>query len=183
MSELWQLFITFFKIGAFTFGGGYAMLPFLEKEISEKKKWATEEELLDCFAIGQSTPGVIAVNTATLIGYRKKGVMGAFSATLGVILPSIIIITIIAALIQNFLHYEIVQHAFAGIRVAVAVLICNAVIKFWKTGVKDWKGLIILLVVLALSFFTSITTVWILLSVILLGILTVFFQNRKEGKQ
>ena len=119
MPLLLDLFCAFFRIGLFTFGGGYAMLPLLQREIVEKKKWATEEEMLDYFAVGQCTPGVIAVNTATFVGFKEKKLSGAIFATLGIVSPSLVIITVIAALLSNFAHIAAVQNAFAGIRVAV----------------------------------------------------------------
>ena len=137
MSKTKELFWTFFKIGAFTFGGGYAMLPMLQKEVVEKRGWASEEELMDYYAIGQCTPGIIAVNTATFVGQKTAGIAGGIIATLGVVFPSLIIITIIAAFIQNFSDLAIVQNAFAGIRVCVCVLILNAVVKLWKKSVVD----------------------------------------------
>ena len=111
MKEYWELFYSFAKIGAFTFGGGYAMLPLIQREVVEKKHWATEEEIMDYYAVGQCTPGIIAVNTATFIGYYKKGIIGGIFATLGVIFPSIVIILLIASLLQNFSDLAIVQHA------------------------------------------------------------------------
>jgi chromate transporter len=117
MKELLELVWTFAYIGAFTFGGGYAMLPMLKREIVEKKHWATIDEIMDYFAIGQCTPGIIAVNTATFIGYKRKGVAGGIFATLGLVLPSLVIISVIAAGLENFAHIAAVQHAFAGIRV------------------------------------------------------------------
>ena len=120
--RLWELFYTFAKVGVMTFGGGYAMLPILQREVVENKGWATEEELADWFAIGQCTPGIIAVNTATFVGQGLAGSIGGIVATLGVVFPSLIIITVIAAFIQNFAHLAIVQNAFAGIRVCVCVL-------------------------------------------------------------
>lgn len=138
MSELWALYRSFFTIGALTFGGGYAMLPMLERELVEKRKWVTQEEILNYFAIGQCTPGVIAVNTATFIGYKRKKVIGGVAATLGVISPSIVIIVCIAALLSNFMDILWVQHAFAGIRVAVCALILASVVKLFKSNVKRW---------------------------------------------
>ena len=137
MPILLDLFCTFFRIGAFTFGGGYAMLPMLQREIVEKKGWASEEDLLDYFAVGQCTPGVIAVNTATFVGYKKKGIPGGIMATLGVVAPSLVIITVIAAVLSNFAHIPAVRNAFAGIRVAVCVLILNSVSKLLKKSVVD----------------------------------------------
>ena len=127
MKELWKMFFAFARIGGLTFGGGYAMLPMLQKEVVEKNGWATEEELMDYYAIGQCTPGVIAVNTATFVGQKYRGTLGAIFATLGVVFPSMVIITLIAAFISNFAHLAVVQNAFAGVRVCVCVLIFLAV--------------------------------------------------------
>lgn len=157
MKELCSLFLAFARIGAFTFGGGYAMLPMLQKEVVEKYHWATEDELMDYFAIGQCTPGIIAVNTATFVGYKTKKVAGAVAATLGVITPSIIIITIIAAFLQNFADLPVVKHAFNGVRACVCVLIFNAVIKLAKKSVVDKITLGICIGVLALSLFTPVS--------------------------
>ena len=123
MKTLIDMFITFAKVGVMTFGGGYAMLPILQREVVENKKWATEEELTDYFAIGQCTPGVIAVNTATFIGQKNKGILGGIVATLGVVFPSIIIISLLAGVIESFSHIAWVQNALAGIRICVCVLI------------------------------------------------------------
>src|SRR5574344_1761003 len=132
LKKLFALFLTFAKVGVMPFGGGYAMLPILQREVVETKGWATEEELADYFAIGQCTPGVIAVNTATFIGQKYKGIWGGIMATLGVVFPSLVIITVLAGIITSFSHLAWVQHAFAGIRVCVCVLIFNAVLKLWK---------------------------------------------------
>lgn len=138
MKKLWELVTTFFKIGILTFGGGYAMLPMLQREVVEKHKWATEEELLNYFAVGQCTPGVIAVNTATFVGYYQKGVLGGIVATVGVVLPSLIIITVIAMVLSNFAHIEVVQHAFGGIRIAVGAMIASSVINLIRKNIKNW---------------------------------------------
>ena len=138
MKLLWDLYRAFFTIGGLTFGGGYAMLPMLEREIVNKHKWSTNEELLNYFAIGQCTPGIIAVNTATFVGYKQKGIAGGVAATLGVISPSIVIIVLIAMLLENFMDILWVQHAFAGIRVAVCALIVSSVIKLAKSNLKKW---------------------------------------------
>ena len=122
MKEFLNLFMAFFRIGAFTFGGGYAMLPMLQKEVVEKYHWATEDEIMDYFAIGQCTPGIIAVNTATFVGYKTKGVLGGIVATLGIVSPSLIIITLIAAFLQNFADLAVVKYAFNGICVIVLLL-------------------------------------------------------------
>ncbi len=148
-----DLFLTFAKIGVLTFGGGYAMLPIIQREVVEKKGWATEAEIMDYYAIGQCTPGVIAVNTATFTGRRVKGNLGGIIATLGVVFPSIVIITIIAAMIRGFASFQPVQDALAGIRVCVCVLIFNAVVKMWKKAVIDPVTLILYLAILIASIF------------------------------
>ena len=159
MKELFDLFFTFARIGVLTFGGGYAMLPILQREVVEKKGWATDEELMDYYAIGQCTPGVIAVNTATFIGEKNKGWLGGIIATLGVVFPSLVIITVIAAFISNFSDLPVVKNAFAGVRVCVAVLILNAVIKFWKSSVVDKATMVIFLIVLLGGIFTDISPI------------------------
>lgn len=146
-----DLFLTFAKVGVCTFGGGYAMLPILQREVVEKKGWATEEELTDYFAIGQCTPGIIAVNTATFIGHKYKGIAGGILATLGVVFPSLIIITIIAAFLQNFASYPVVAHALAGINAAVVALIAVSVFKLGKSTLKGKIAPWIFIVVLVLA--------------------------------
>ncbi len=181
MKILFDLFLTFARIGAFTFGGGYAMLPMIQKEVVENKKWASEEDVLNYYAIGQSTPGVIAVNTATFIGYRQKGVLGAIFATLGVITPSIIIITVIAAFVRNFLEYKIVAHALRGINVAVSVLVISAVINLWKKGVKDFFGICMFAIGFLISVLTDWSPVVVVILAIVFGILYGTFYKGKAG--
>ena len=171
MKELLDLFLTFARIGGLTFGGGYAMLPMLQKEVVEKRGWATNEELMDYYAIGQCTPGIIAVNTATFIGNKTRGVTGGIVATLGVVFPSLVIITIIAAFISNFADLAIVRHAFAGIRVCVFVLILNAVVKLGKSSIKDAVTLGIFLVVLVGSLLLDVSPIIFVLFAAVIGIL------------
>ena len=170
MKELWKLFYTFAVIGVTTFGGGYAMLPALQREVVEKRGWATDEEVMDWYAIGQCTPGVIAVNTATFVGQKQKGVLGGIAATLGVVFPSLVIITIIAAFIRNFADLPAVQNAFAGIRACVCVLILNAVVKLWKKSVVDWKAFLIFAVVFLGSVFFDLSPVLYVLAAALAGV-------------
>lgn len=151
MKEIWNLFFTFFKIGAVFFGGGYAMLPILSREFTEKRGWTTDDELNDYYAIGQVTPGIIAVNVATFIGNKRKGILGGLAATIGLVTGPVIIITLIASLLTNFADIEIIKHAFAGIRVAVCVLIINAISKLWKKSVVDIGAFVIFAVVLLIS--------------------------------
>ena len=171
LKELLTLFLTFAKVGVMTFGGGYTMLPILQREVVENKGWATDEELTDYFAIGQCTPGVIAVNTATFIGQKRRGILGGIVATLGVVFPSLVIIAALAGVITTFSHLAWVQHAFAGIRVCVCVLIFNAVLKLWKGAVKDVWGLVIFLVILALSVFTKLSPIIYVLAAAVAGLL------------
>jgi len=159
VKELWTLFATFAKVGAMTFGGGYAMLPILQREVVDSKGWATEEELMDYYAIGQCTPGIIAVNTATFIGVKYKGILGGIFATLGVVFPSLVIISAIAGILTEFSHLVWVQDAFAAIRVCVCVLIFNAVRKLLKKAVVDVWSLLIFVSVFAASIFTSLSPV------------------------
>ena len=159
MKELLSMFLTFAKVGVMTFGGVYAMLPILQREVVENKGWATDEELTDYFAIGQCTPGVIAVNTATFIGQKQAGFWGGIMATFGVVFPSVVIITLLAGVIDAFSHLVWVQHAFGGIRVCVCVLIFNAVVKLWKSAVKDKWALGIFVCVLAASLLLNLSPV------------------------
>ena len=170
MKELLDMFITFAKVGVMTFGGGYAMLPILQREVVENKGWAEEAELADYYAIGQCTPGIIAVNVATFIGYKRRGVVGGIFATLGVVFPSLIIIMALAGMISAFSGFAAVQHAFAGIRVCVAVLVFNAVVKLWKSAVVDKLTLAIFLVVFAGSTLTEIPVMLFILAAGIIGL-------------
>lgn len=173
-----DLFLTFARIGVCTFGGGYAMLPILQREVVENRGWATDDELTDYFAIGQCTPGIIAVNTATFIGQKKKGNLGGVCATLGVVFPSIIIITLIAAFLKNFAHLPVVAHAFAGIRACVCVLILNAVVKLKKSSVIDLPTTVIFLAVFLLSALWGISPALI---VVICGVIGLGLRRGKEG--
>ena len=168
---LFDLFLTFAKVGVMTFGGGYAMLPILQREVVEDKGWATEDELADYFAIGQCTPGIIAVNTATFIGQKLKGVKGGIAATLGVIFPSLVIIMALAGIISTVAHLQVVQHAFAGIRVCVCILIFDAVKKLWKKSVVDKVTLGIFIVMLLGSLLTDLTPVVFIIIAGVMGVL------------
>ncbi len=179
MKLLLDLFYIFARIGGFTFGGGYAMLPMLQKEVVEKRKWATQDELMDYYAIGQCTPGIIAVNVATFIGTKLKGFWGALFATLGVITPSIIIIMIIAAFISGFQDFEIVAHAFNGIRAAVVALILSSVIKLSKKSIVDKITAVIFVIVAALSFFTDISPVLFIIAVAVISLVINMLKAKK----
>ena len=157
MKELFELFWLFAKMGSITFGGGYAMLPILQRELVEKRGWVTNEELADYYAVGQCTPGIIAVNTSTFIGEKRRGVVGGIASTLGFVFPSIIIISLIAAFLSNFAELAVVRNAFAGIQACVCVLILNAVVKLMKGAVKNVPAILIYLAVLAASVFFGLS--------------------------
>lgn len=163
MRDLIDLTVLFFKIGLFTFGGGYAMLPLLQDEVVTKRRFLAEEELLDLYSIGQCTPGIIAVNVATFIGYRQKGIWGAVFATLGMVLPSLIIICLIAAVLSRYMHNRYVAYAFAGIRVCVVALIADIVYGLWKKSVSGYQSMFIFAGALALLAGFNLGAVWIVL--------------------
>ena len=179
MKDLLQIFYTFFGIGAITFGGGYSMLPLFLKTVAGKHQWATEEEIVDFYSAAQCLPGIIAVNTAMQIGYKKKGVPGLITAAAGMIIPSIIIILIIAAFIGRFLEIAWVGHAFNGIRIAVLALIADAVVNMWKNGVKDVAGLAIFIVSLVIITFIPVTPSAPLITAAVCGII---IKERKRKK-
>lgn len=175
-----DIFLTFARVGGLTFGGGYAMLPILQKEVVDKRGWVSEADVMDYYAISQCLPGIIAVNTSLFIGNKVKGAKGSIAAALGVVFPSLVIIMIIAAFINNFAHLPLVQNAFAGIRVCVFVLIVNAIIKLGKAAVIDWVSGGICLMVLLLSIFTDINPIYLVVAAGLIGVL---YQGRKAVKQ
>ena len=177
MKKLLELYCTFFRIGGLTFGGGMAMLPMLKREIVEKYGWATEEELLDIYAIGQCTPGVIAVNTSTYIGYQQGKLVGSIFATLGMISPSLIIITLIASILKKFMALPIVLHALAGIRITVCALMLNTVFSLMKSGIKDKLGVLLFLFGFLLATFTPVPTILLVVCAAVIGI---FVKLRKE---
>ncbi|MBO7682327.1 MAG: chromate transporter [Clostridia bacterium] len=165
------LYGAFFKVGLFTFGGGYAMLPMLQKECVEKHGWTDDKELLDVFALAQCTPGIIAVNTATFLGKKQAGFLGAVFATLGVITPSLVIISLIAALLKNFADIPAVRHALAGVRVAVTGLILASVFKMGRNALKHWLSWVIALVAFLLVALFGTSPVYIVLGAALAGYL------------
>ena len=174
MKDLFELYITFAKIGSITFGGGYAMLPILQREIVENKKWESDEDLLDYFAVGQCTPGIIALNVSTFIGNKRKGTIGGIVITIPIAL-----LLVISIFLNNFADYAIVKNAFAGVRVCVCVLILNAVERLWKKSMINHKALLIFVVVLGLTLFTDIPLYVIVLSSSVVGALL----NRWKGAE
>ena len=179
MKVLLQLYASWFKMGLFTFGGGYAMLPMIQKEVIEKYHWASEEEVMDYYAIGQCTPGIIAVNTATFIGYSIKGIIGGIVSTLGIVSPGLIIIMIIASAINNFQDLQVVQNALSGIRVAVCYLMITSIYKLFRSSVKDVSGLTIFIVALVLSCFTNLSLIFLVLLAAISGIVIMKIRGQK----
>ena len=188
VKDLWDLFFTYMKIGFINFGGGYAMLPLLERELVNKRGWTTLDELRDYFAVGQCTPGVIALNVSTFIGQKRKGVAGALAAAAGFLLGPILIILLIAAFLTNFADLPEVQHAFAGIRVCVCVLILQAILRLWKKSVVDVFSFVLYAVILALNAlgtFTSLLPVKIPAAVLVIlagvtGLVVSVIRNKKS---
>lgn len=170
MKELWTIYITFFKIGAMMFGGGYSMLPLLNRELVDRRGWTSEEEMLDYFAIAQCTPGIIAINTATFVGNKRRGFVGGLVATFGIITAPILVVLLIAALLMRFWHLPIVQHAFGGMRVAVAALIVSAVVRLIRAGVKNWFGVVLFVLAFVLVALLGQSPVWVIFGAALAGL-------------
>ena len=179
-TSLWLLFWTFSKMGVMTFGGGYAILPILQREVINNRGWATEEELMDYFAIGQCTPGIIAVNTATFIGQKLRGIAGGITATLGVVFPSLVIISLLAGLITSFSHLTWVQDAFSGVQVCVCVLIFNAVVKLLKKSVIDKRTAGIFLIVLVGGVVLNISPVWFVVAAAVASVIMKNWEARSK---
>ena len=180
LKDLWELFIAFAKIGVMTFGGGMAMLPMLQRELIDNRHWTTEEEIMDYFAIGQCTPGIIAVNTATFVGQKRRGDLGGIVATLGVVFPSLVIIIILAHAITSVSHLVWVKNAFAGIRACVAVQIINAVVKLGRKSVVDKRTLAIFVIVFGAGVLTSISPVWFVVLAAAAGVLLKQWEARQS---
>lgn len=182
LKDLFTIYFAFFKVGAFTFGGGLAMMPMLQKELIEKKQWLTEEELIDYYAVGQSTPGIIAVNVATFVGYKRAGILGGIFGTLGIISPSLIIIMILANLINSISDYPIVQKALTGINVAVAALLTSVIINFAKKTIKNVWNAFFMLISFLLIFALKVPSFIVILFGLATGIILTFIHKKKETK-
>lgn len=164
MQSLKDLFLLFFKIGLFTFGGGYAMLPLLKDELVVKRRLLSEDKLLDLYAIGQCTPGIIAINVATFIGYRQARLKGAVAATLGMVFPSLLIITLIAMVLKQYMYNRYVTYAFAGIRIGVVALIASVLVDLWRKNIRNYAdGTVFVLAVALLGVF-SLSAVWVVIA-------------------
>ena len=176
------LFLTFLKIGAFTFGGGYAMIPIIEKEMVEKHKWIKSEDILDIFAIAESTPGPIAINSATFIGYKIGGVFGSFCATFGVVLPSFVIISIISLVLREFSDIKAVQYAFNGIRAGVLALIIKALVSMYKKAPKGLFSYILMGASFILAAFTDINVIFVIIGCGVAGLINSLIIKRRVKK-
>ena len=180
--QLLELYLAFVKIGAFTFGGGLAMMPIMQRELIEKRGWLTDEELIDYFAIGQSTPGIIAVNVATFVGYKRLGVLGGIIGTLGVVTPSWVIIMILAGAISSVDKYPVAQEALKGINVAVAALLTSVIVKFSKKTIKSVWNAVLMLTAFALIYFFKVQSVWIIIASLVIGCLITMYKQKKAAK-
>lgn len=180
LKQFLELYFAFVKIGAFTFGGGLAMMPIMQRELIEKRGWVSEEELIDYFAIGQSTPGIIAVNVATFVGYKKLGWLGGIIGTLGVVTPSWVIIMLLAGAISSVDKYPLAQRALRGINVAVAALLTSVIVKFTKRTIKNFWNALFMLLAFALIYFFKVQSVWIILSSLIIGCLLTLYKQKKQ---
>ncbi|MCI8597154.1 MAG: chromate transporter [Lachnospiraceae bacterium] len=170
--ELWQLFAVFFRIGGLTFGGGLTMLPLLKYELVQKNNWISEEDLIDCYAIGQCTPGIIAVNTATFVGYKRKGIPGGIMATLGMVSPSLIIVSIIASFFQALMDNIWFQHAVMGIKGVVCALMLNTVITLAKKSLVNFLCVAVCIIAFLLAQLTPVPTIAIVVAAGIFGVIT-----------
>ena len=177
--KLWSLFVTFFKIGAFTFGGGYAMIPLIQKEAVEKNKWVTDDDILEIIAIAESTPGPIAINSATFVGYRTSGVLGAACATFGVVLPSFVIILLISFALEQFQEVKAVQYAFNGIRAGVLALLFKALWGMYKKSPKGWAAYVVMAAAFVLTAFLKINTLYVIIFCAVFGLITAVLAERR----
>lgn len=180
LKQFLELYFAFVKIGAFTFGGGLAMMPIMQRELIEKRGWVSEEELVDYFAIGQSTPGIIAVNVATFIGYKKLGWLGGIIGTLGVVTPSWVIIMLLAGAISSVDKYPLAQRALKGINVAVAALLTSVIVKFTKKTIKNFWNALFMLAAFILIYFFKVQSVFIILASLVTGCLLTLYRQKKQ---
>ncbi len=179
IKNLFNLYFSFAKIGTFTIGGGLAMMPMMQSELIEKRKWITDEELIDYYAVGQSTPGIVAVNVATFVGYKQMGIIGGIFATLGMVTPSLVIIMILASLINSINEFPIIQKALKGINVAVAALLTSTIINFMKKTIKKFTNAIFMMISFLLVFVFKLPSFWIILFALLIGVVLTYKEKKK----
>ena len=186
MKEYLELFRIFFVVGATMFGGGYAMVPVLERELIKKRGWINMDEVMDYYSIAQFTPGIISVNVATFVGFKRKGIGGGIVATIALMLPGLILMTLISLFLQRFADYELARSAFAGIRIAVCALILDTLFKFSKGFLREYRAVIILIAAFVLSVIVGLSPVIIILAAGAAGFIT-FCVKRKtppdDGKK
>ena len=187
LKTLLSVFGVFFRIGAFTFGGGYAMIPLIQKEAVEKKKWITDDDILEIIAIAESTPGPIAINSATFVGYRVAGFLGALAGTLGVVLPSFVLILALSYVLQEFQEFPVVQYAFTGIRAGVLALLCKALWTMYKKSPKGWAGYVVMgaaFVLTAVNKFGifKINMIFVIIGCAVFGLVTSLLMERRVKK-
>ena len=176
---LWKVFATFFKIGAFTFGGGYAMIPLIQKETVETHHWISDEDILEIVAIAESTPGPIAINAATFVGYRTCGVLGSVCATLGVVLPSFVLIYIISFVLRQFQELKVIQYAFYGIRAGVLALLCKALWNMFKKNRKNWVSYLVMAGAFVLTAILNVSVFPVLIGCAVFGLITAKYMARR----
>ncbi|MBR0446078.1 MAG: chromate transporter [Oscillospiraceae bacterium] len=174
-----QVFVSFFKIGAFTFGGGYAMIPLIQKEAVEKRHWVTDEDILDIIAIAESTPGPIAINSATFVGYKAAGVLGSVCATLGVVLPSFVIILLLSFVLKQFSEFKPVVYAFNGIRAGVLALLVKALWTMYKKSPKGWAAYIVMAAAFVLTAIFDFNVIFVLIGCAVFGLVTSSIMERR----
>ena len=179
---LWQVFATFFKIGAFTFGGGYAMIPLIQKEAVENHGWITDDDILEIIAIAESTPGPIAINSATFVGYRTCGVLGAACATFGVVLPSFVIILAISYVLKQFQEITAVKYAFNGIRAGVLALLFKALWGMYKKCPKGWVSYVVMAAAFLLTAVLDVHVLIVIISCAMFGLVTALLAGKKVQK-
>ena len=179
IKNLFNLYFSFAKIGTFTIGGGLAMMPMMQSELIEKRKWITDEELIDYYAVGQSTPGIVAVNVATFVGYKQMGIIGGIFATLGMVTPSLVIIMILASLINSINDFPIIQKALKGINVAVAALLTSTIINFMKKTIKKFTNAIFMMISFLLVFVFKLPSFWIILFALFIGVVLTYKEKKK----
>ena len=179
MKKLWQIFLTFFKIGAFTFGGGYAMIPLIQREAVDHRKWVTEDDILDIVAIAESTPGPIAINSATFVGYRAAGVLGSAVATLGVVLPSFVLILALSFVLQKFEDVKAVKWAFWGIQAGVLALLFKALYGMFKKSPKGWAAYVVMGGSFLATAILHINVLYVIIGCAVFGLVTALIAERR----
>ena len=179
LKRCWQVFASFFKIGAFTFGGGYAMIPLIQNEAVEKRHWVTDEDILDIIAIAESTPGPIAINSATFVGYKAAGVLGSVCATLGVVLPSFVIILLLSFVLKQFSEFKPVVYAFNGIRAGVLALLVKALWTMYKKSPKGWAAYIVMAAAFVLTAIFDFNVIFVIIGCAVFGLVTSLIMERR----